>query len=63
MDEIEPGEATQPRDHECDLIDLSGLSVEEVLRLKPTVLTHSLQRILDEIDNPQDAVAGWQSAL
>jgi hypothetical protein len=48
-------------DEGFDLIDLNGLSVEDVLQLEPVELARSLHRILEEMDNPQDAVAGWQS--
>jgi hypothetical protein len=27
------------------------------------VFAHSLHRVMEEIDHPQDAIAGWQSAL
>jgi FXSXX-COOH protein len=53
----------QPDDEGFDLIDLNGVSIADVMQLEPTVLAHSLHRILEEVDHPQDAVAGWQSAL
>lgn len=46
-----------------DLIDVTGLSFADVLNLDSSVLGASLRRILEEIDSPRDAVAGWQSAL
>lgn len=50
-------------DEEFDLIDVNHISVADVMQLQPNVLAHSLHRILEEIDHPQDAVAGWQSVL
>lgn len=46
-----------------DLVDLDGISLADLATLEPNVFAHSLHRILEEIDRPQDAVAGWQSAL
>lgn len=46
-----------------DLVDLEDVSLADLATLEPSVFAHSLHRILEEIDRPQDAVAGWQSAL
>jgi FXSXX-COOH protein len=46
-----------------DLVDLTGVGLDELMQLEPSVLAHSMRRILEDIDHPQDAVAGWQSAL
>jgi FXSXX-COOH protein len=46
-----------------DLVDLDGVSLADLADLEPRVFAHSLHRVLEEIDRPQDAVAGWQSAV
>jgi FXSXX-COOH protein len=46
-----------------DLVDLNGLSLADLRGLDGSALAHSLHRILDDIDRPQDAVAGWNSAI
>jgi hypothetical protein len=50
-------------DQGFDLVDLDGVGVAEIMLLEPKQVAYSLRRILEEIDHPQDAVAGWQSAL
>lgn len=66
MDSTEPDTAGREPDdglEEYGLIDLGGLSIGDVMQLDPSVLVQSLRRIQDEIDHPQEPVAGWQSAL
>jgi FXSXX-COOH protein len=46
-----------------DLVNLDGISLADLAELEPTVFAHSLHRVMEEIDHPQDAIAGWQSAL
>jgi FXSXX-COOH protein len=48
---------------EFALVDLSGVALADLDTLEPNALHHSLRRILEEIDRPQDAVAGWNSAV
>jgi FXSXX-COOH protein len=48
---------------EFDLVDISGVTVADLEALDPSAFHHSLRRILEEIDRPQDAVAGWNSAV
>ncbi|WP_407676748.1 FxSxx-COOH cyclophane-containing RiPP peptide [Phytohabitans aurantiacus] len=50
-------------DNQPELVDLSGLSLSDLSRLGGSVVAHSLRRILEDIDRPQDAVAGWNSAM
>ncbi|MBQ0976659.1 FxSxx-COOH cyclophane-containing RiPP peptide [Micromonospora zamorensis] len=45
------------------LVDLSDVSLADLQELDQSVFAHSLRRILDEIDRPQEAVAGWNSAM
>ncbi|GAB4105865.1 FxSxx-COOH cyclophane-containing RiPP peptide [Micromonospora taraxaci] len=45
------------------LVDLSEVSLADLQELDQSVFAHSLRRILDEIDRPQEAVAGWNSAM
>lgn len=49
--------------YEFDLVDLTGVTLAELPQLDDSALAHSLRRILDEIDRPQDAVAGWNSVM
>lgn len=51
------------KDPVSDLVDISGLSLAELRDLPDTAINRSLRRILAEIDRPQDAVAGFQSAI
>lgn len=46
-----------------DLVDVSGLSLADLMEVEPVVLARSLHRILEEIDRPGEAVAGWQSVV
>jgi FXSXX-COOH protein len=50
-------------DSQFDLVDLTGMSLADLSDPQQGVFAHSLSRILEEIDRPQDAVAGWQSAM
>ncbi|PZF93414.1 FxSxx-COOH cyclophane-containing RiPP peptide [Micromonospora endophytica] len=45
------------------LADLSDVSLADLPELDKSAFGHSLRRILEEIDRPQDAVAGWNSAM
>jgi FXSXX-COOH protein len=45
------------------LVDLSEVSLADLQELDQSVFAHSLRRILDEVDRPQEAVAGWNSAM
>jgi FXSXX-COOH protein len=45
------------------LIDLTDISLVDLRALDRTVLGGALRRILDSADNPEDAQAGFQSAL
>jgi FXSXX-COOH protein len=57
------GQHDEPVRRSSDLIDLAGLTLANVLSLDDSVVANSLRRILREIDQPQDAVAGFQSAM
>lgn len=48
---------------EFHLVDLTGVSLDDLVELDPSVFAHSLRRVLAEIDRPQAAVAGWNSAM
>jgi FXSXX-COOH protein len=45
------------------LIDLTDTSLADLRALDPTVLGGALRRIWYEADHPEDAQAGFQSAL
>ncbi len=46
-----------------DLVDITRVSLADLRGLPDTAINRSLRRILAEIDRPQDAVAGFQSAI
>lgn len=46
-----------------DLVDLSRLSLAELRALADDDVADSIRRILRDIDQPADAVAGFQSAI
>ncbi|WP_442935249.1 FxSxx-COOH cyclophane-containing RiPP peptide [Micromonospora sp. CPCC 206061] len=50
-------------DNQHELVDLSGLSLSDLSRLGGSVVANSVRRILEDVDRPQDAVAGWNSAM
>ncbi|MGY0233118.1 FxSxx-COOH cyclophane-containing RiPP peptide [Longispora urticae] len=50
-------------DRESDMLDLTAVRLAHLGQLDDTVLARSLRRLLDEADRPQDAIAGFQSAL
>lgn len=50
-------------DQQSSLLDVSRLSLADVRTLDDTAIAHSLRRLLEEVDEPRDAVAGWQSAI
>ena len=45
------------------LIDLTQVSLDRLLTLDNPVLTASVHRILAEIDNPSEVIAGFQSSI
>lgn len=50
-------------DSQFDLIDLNTISLADLRALDGSAFGQSLRRILDDIDRPQDAVAGWNAAI
>jgi FXSXX-COOH protein len=46
-----------------DLVDLTELDLADLPHLDNPVLARSLQKIRDEVENPNDAAAGFSSAL
>jgi FXSXX-COOH protein len=50
-------------DQDTHLVDLTGIPLERLLALGDSVLGQSLRRLIQEIDSPQDAVAGHNSAI
>lgn len=56
MDDV-PGEIVS------GLTDLSEVDLDGLTALDSPVLASALQRIRDEVENPEEAVAGFQSSL
>jgi FXSXX-COOH protein len=52
-----------PDDLSSALVDLTDVRLVDLRALDRTVLGMALRRVLEEADRPQDAVAGFQSAL
>jgi FXSXX-COOH protein len=50
---VEPGES-QP-------VDVTGLPLAELLSSEDTVLSNALRRLLRDMADPQEIIAGWQS--
>jgi FXSXX-COOH protein len=45
------------------LIDLQHVSLAELRVVGDSVFAHALRRLIDDVNNPEDIVAGFQSAL
>jgi FXSXX-COOH protein len=50
-------------DYESDLVDLSDIALPAVLDSDDTVLANALRRVLTEVDQEQDAAAGFTSRI
>ena len=48
---------------ECDVPDVRELAFAEVLASGDSVLAHAVARLVDDIQDPDEVVAGFQSAL
>ncbi len=46
-----------------DLVDVTHIRLADLRALENPALARAIQRILDDIDRSQGAVAGWQSAI
>lgn len=55
--------APSPGNLPSALIDLTDISLADLRALDRTVLGGALRRIFDSADHPEDAQAGFQSAL
>ncbi|MBQ1010158.1 FXSXX-COOH protein [Micromonospora sp. M51] len=44
-------------------LDVSKISLAELREARQGAFVHCLERILDELDRPQDPVAGFTSAI
>ncbi len=52
-----------PGEVESELIDLTEVDLVALVTLDSLVLADALQRIRDEVEHPEDAVAGFNSSL
>jgi FXSXX-COOH protein len=50
-------------EYDTEFVDVTGIPLERLLALGDSALGQSLGRLAQEIDNPQDAVAGYSSAI
>ncbi|GLZ29919.1 hypothetical protein Lesp02_21090 [Lentzea sp. NBRC 105346] len=46
-----------------DLVDLTNVPLAELLTLEDSALAHALRRIRRELDNPEEAIAGFQNRI
>jgi FXSXX-COOH protein len=46
-----------------DLVDVSRLDVGQLCAMDDSVFAHSMRRILEDVDQPNEAVAGWNAAI
>ncbi len=46
-----------------DQIDVSGLTFASLWDRDDQAIIHSVRQLLEEMDEPQDAVAGFQSSI
>jgi FXSXX-COOH protein len=62
---VEPiGEAVNSTDdYESHLVDLAESSLADLQHRNESALQRSLCRVLEDAENPQDAFAGFNSAL
>ena len=44
-----------------DLVDVTALPLEALLSTEDTVLSNALRRLLRELADPREAIAGWSS--
>jgi FXSXX-COOH protein len=49
--------------YETDLVDFAQISLAELPTFSNSVLQRSLRRVQEHADHPQDAFAGFNSAL
>jgi FXSXX-COOH protein len=60
-----PGNDVQP-EWKSDMVDVSGLSLTELTELAESAdaaLARSLRRLADDLDQPNEPIAGFNSAL
>jgi FXSXX-COOH protein len=48
---------------ESELIDLTGLTLEQVRSLGESALGNALRRVIFEAENPQEAIASFSSRI
>jgi len=54
---------TEPAAPAVDLVDVTGLSLDELLAIDNPHVTASLARVISEDDEQDEIVAGFQSAI
>jgi FXSXX-COOH protein len=52
-----------PEPDQHDPIDISGLTFANLRDRTDTVIVRSVRQLLEELDEPQDVVAGFQSSI
>ncbi len=57
------GAALLNGERQTDLVDVTGVSLDELLTIDNPVVLSSLRRVIAEDDNSQGIVAGFQSAI
>ncbi|MEV4316819.1 FxSxx-COOH cyclophane-containing RiPP peptide [Actinocrispum sp. NPDC049592] len=52
-----------PSDRDTHFVDVSGIPMDQLLRLGDSALGLAIDRLAREVESPQDAVAGYSSAV
>ncbi|WP_045745397.1 FxSxx-COOH cyclophane-containing RiPP peptide [Actinoplanes rectilineatus] len=46
-----------------DLIDVTGLSLGDVVTRRDSALDHAVKRVLTDLESPDDVISGWNSFI
>jgi FXSXX-COOH protein len=55
--------AVKSAEYETDFVDVTGIPIDQLLNLADSALSHSLLRLVREIEHPDEAVAGHEASL
>jgi FXSXX-COOH protein len=56
-------DASGDEDLESDLVDLTDMPLAELRVSGDSVLAHALRRLVEDVSNTDDVIAGFQSAI
>jgi FXSXX-COOH protein len=55
------GDQVTPETGGSELVDVTALPLAALVSAEDTVLSNALRRLLQELADPRDAIAGWSS--